>query len=488
MRNNLKKRLIELLDTVMEMVSEMKKMSSPQAAANDCVDALNAILYQLDQDGDYPKSKEQLEGARDDFIHFTNGDIVIHQSSLSLVYNKVKAAQSVMKHEVKGKLNVLFLPYKASMWDSLESIYKAASQDSDCEATVVPIPYYQLTQTEAIPTYEGHLLPPDVPVTHYSKYDLEYERPDIIFVHNIYDQYNTITRVQETYFSSNLKSFTDMLVYVPYHVSSFILPEDNKGDRSYDLLSIQNVDRVVVMNEALKNAAIKFGVPRDKILALGSPKLDAMVNTLKQKNEIPIEWQEKVKDKRVYLINTECLFFATETHLRVERLTDFLNIPRIDENSVVIWRPHPLTTSTIMKYSPSFLPYYLNLVNYIKEGDNPFYKHIIFDDSPDYFPALQLADVLVTADGSLLRSYLLTERKVLYWSNTLPKTSLVPENAFYYIFDETTPWFESVRMFAKGLDPLSENRKGLAEKIYTNADGTSGEKIYRSVKESLPNK
>lgn len=38
---------------------------------------------------------------------------------------------------------ILFLPYKASMWDSMESIYLAARKDPSCEALVMPISYFE---------------------------------------------------------------------------------------------------------------------------------------------------------------------------------------------------------------------------------------------------------------------------------------------------------------------------------------------------------
>ena len=39
------------------------------------------------------------------------------------------------------KKEIVFLPYKASMWDSLESIWQAARADAACHAVVIPIPY-----------------------------------------------------------------------------------------------------------------------------------------------------------------------------------------------------------------------------------------------------------------------------------------------------------------------------------------------------------
>lgn len=41
-----------------------------------------------------------------------------------------------------GKKEILFLPYKASMWDSLESVWQAAVDSEECEVYVVSIPYF----------------------------------------------------------------------------------------------------------------------------------------------------------------------------------------------------------------------------------------------------------------------------------------------------------------------------------------------------------
>ena len=44
--------------------------------------------------------------------------------------------------ERRFKKEMVFLPYKASMWDSLESIWRAAYEDREhCNAYVIPIPY-----------------------------------------------------------------------------------------------------------------------------------------------------------------------------------------------------------------------------------------------------------------------------------------------------------------------------------------------------------
>lgn len=66
--------------------------------------------------------------------------------SVSKIYKALRQSlyriESSVKNDIKVRQEVVFLPYKASMWDSLESIWKAADEDEDCDAYVIPIPYY----------------------------------------------------------------------------------------------------------------------------------------------------------------------------------------------------------------------------------------------------------------------------------------------------------------------------------------------------------
>ncbi len=83
-----------------------------------------------------------------------------YKQQLELIYtvleeHKTEAAKEAVKQlylrwdemssiisQINPKLEVVFMPYKASMWDSLESVWMEADADTDCEAYVVPIPYY----------------------------------------------------------------------------------------------------------------------------------------------------------------------------------------------------------------------------------------------------------------------------------------------------------------------------------------------------------
>ena len=48
-----------------------------------------------------------------------------------------------IRNLVETKVEVVFFPYKASMWDCMESVWRLLKEDSAFECHVVPIPYYE---------------------------------------------------------------------------------------------------------------------------------------------------------------------------------------------------------------------------------------------------------------------------------------------------------------------------------------------------------
>ena len=387
------------------------------------------------------------------------------------------------EQEVEGKIRIVFFPYKASMWDSLESVYLAALKDDEVDAKVVPIPYFKLSDKGDEPCYEGDLFPEGIPITHYSAYDLTVERPDIVFVHNIYDQYNTLTRVFEEYHTYNLRKHTDMLVYVPYNLASFVPPKPGSGTEmiAYGLPSVANVDKIILSGDHLADAAMKFGIPHHKLLPLGSPKVDKLVFLQRNGVSYPDGWAQLIEGCAVFLLDTHLSFFSRGAFLsQLELLIKLLNIPNYIHNSVLIWRPHPLLSAFIRQRYPWFLGYYEDLVRRMGTTE---YASVIYDDTPDYFPALIAADVYIGYGTSLGRAALVSGKPIMLLGSRLSHDSLVPAEAFYYVGEER--WVERLASLAEGDDPKTAIRKGCLRGIYNNIDGTSGQKILAAVKEAL---
>ena len=80
----------------------------------------------------------------------------------------IRAGNSIKK-DIKVYKEMVFLPYKASMWDSMESIWRAAEKDEHTVAYVIPIPYYDRNPDGSLGAmhYEGSQYPAYVPVIQY---------------------------------------------------------------------------------------------------------------------------------------------------------------------------------------------------------------------------------------------------------------------------------------------------------------------------------
>ena len=117
-------------------------------------------------------------------------------SILNQLYENLKNEPSLSRLARKKK-EIVFLPYKASMWDSLESIWKAAVDDSEhCHTYVVPITYADRNPDGTAKEWhnERDLFPSYVPTLDCETFDLEALHPDVIFIHNPYDSCNQFNR------------------------------------------------------------------------------------------------------------------------------------------------------------------------------------------------------------------------------------------------------------------------------------------------------
>ena len=483
-----KNKLLELSKSIRKMLELIPRITNFSSAWNDCEIACECISDELskEKNDSYRAIKKLLElknGIIETKIRASNAEVVCLRLKV-LADSFIEA----LENDIHTQIKVAFFPYKYSMWDSLESIYLSASMDPDCIVSVVPIPYYQFGKGNVQLLYDGDLYPDDIPITSYDSYNLEEEEPDIVFVHNIYDHFNALTRVHENFYSSNLKKYTRMLVFVPYHISTFMEPLPCEVRLAYNIPSIVNVDKVVLANNALKKAAVRDGLPEERILPLGSPKFDALFNERHSSDDYLYQFKNQFHGKKVFLINTGCMYFTMlPCSMRLVALTKLFTIPLFTKNTIVVWRPHPLTRVSIEKYTPQFLGDYDAFVEKIR-NDRSFFPEVYLDEGADYIQALKKADVLISADGSLLRSFVATGKPILYWGACMPEHSMLAAEAFYYLGDPAIHWTSQVQNLAAGIDPMKEKRKGAALNAYVNIDGTCGMKVWSAVKESLMEK
>lgn len=327
----------------------------------------------------------------------------------------IKAGNSI-GNDIKTRTAVVFLPYKASMWDSLESVWKAADADPDCDAYVIPIPYFDKNPDGSFKAehYEGDQYPDYVPITRYDEYDLEAEHPDVIYIHNPYDECNYVTSVHPHFYSRDLRNYTDKLVYIPYFVLGEIEPDDQATIDSFkhfcflpgtiysqQVIVQSEKMRQIYINEYIK-AAKEMGLNGEhtdrtflekKFLGTGSPKIDKLLNTKKEDLEIPQEWLKIIEKpdgswKKIVFYNTSVSALLQYNEKMLKKMESVFEIFKEYKDEVaLLWRPHPLIQATIESMRPQLWEEYKEIRDkYIEEGWG------IYDDTSDVDRAVVLSD------------------------------------------------------------------------------------------------
>ncbi len=318
--------------------------------------------------------------------------------------------ENSIRNEIKVRYQMVFLPYKASMWDSLESVWMAADADPDCDAYVIPIPYYDRNPDGSfgIMHYEGRQYPDYVPVMDYQTFDLESQHPDVTFIHNPYDDVNYVTSVPPEFYSGNLKKHSDLLVYIPYYSTAGGMSEAQAQCPAYN-----NADYIIIQAEKYREF-FDPALPKEKFVALGSPKFDRVIRLCKNPPEPPAGWAEKIKGKKVYFYNTSLGGMLGQTDAFLKKMRYVFDIFKGREDVCLLWRPHPLLESTFESMRKGFKPQFDALKReFIREGIG------IYDDTPDMEQTIALSDVYIGDSGTSVTSLFGVAGKPLFIMNNL---------------------------------------------------------------------
>ncbi len=316
----------------------------------------------------------------------------------------IKIENSV-KNDLAVRTEIVFFPYKASMWDSLESIYLAAKADPDCDVYCVPIPYYTLNSDRSLGEmhYEGNVRPDGTPIeypeeieiTDWHNYNFEERRPDVVYIHNPYDNYNLVTSVHPRFYSANLKKYTDCLVYVPYYMTSGGMSEGQSFIPSY-----MNMDYIVIQSPGFRKY-FDVRIPDEKFLPFGSPKADRVIRKCQNPPIPPKEWRlsdaqlEKMAGKKVYFYNTSISGLLADTENFLKKMQYVFRCFEEHDNACILWRPHPLLEETFHSMRPEYAQEFLRLKNYFVENDIG-----ILDTTADIESSIALSDAYIGDAGT----------------------------------------------------------------------------------------
>lgn len=413
----------------------------------------------------YEKSVESLEGS------------LVGESEEQMVFLLDKIKESI--DNLPLTYEFVFMPYKYSMWDSLESIFLVAKKDTCCRCRVIPIPYYEIAKnSEPRYCYEGAEFSENIDIVDYKTYDLQVEKPDVIFIHNPYDACNYVTQIDPAFFSECLINHTDMLVYVPYYVAGSY---DKSGSWFRTMAKwpgIRNAHKMIVQAKTQKDALIMAGVPKEELLLLGQPKFDKVVGLRKKDNLKSSQWAEIIKNKKVFFLNTSIEFLLGNTIGWFGVMNDIIESVLGQNEAVLLWRPHPLLEATMRSVQKEIYGKYLKLKEMLQSSER-----VIVDETKDVYEAMVLSDALISDYSSIIFQYIATKKPVyvINGHKSDKESAIVTCDYYESYLQEELPVREFIEMVMRGEDPKKEIRyKQMADSI-VNLDGTAGEKVFYEI-------
>lgn len=325
---------------------------------------------------------------------------------------------------------LVFFPYLYAMWDSMESVWKAAVDSGEFDVYVVPIPYYERKADRSLGDmhYDGAEYPLEVGAISWESYDIAQRKPDIAYVHNPYDGGNLVTSIHPDFYSDKLKEHIETLVYIPY----FSLNGGNVPEHFCTTSVVFRADKVIVQSQRTQEiyveALLEFGAQHKipmkraeltkKILPLGSPKTDVIKT--KDQFQIPDQWKKIItkedgSEKKVLFFNNTLNAVLSQNEEALDKLEDSLGYFREHTEEIAfLWRPHPLMESTLKSMRPHLLVRYQKIVEkYQKEHWG------IYDDTPDFQRAVAISHGYYGDNSSVVDVFISAKKPVMLGNNLI---------------------------------------------------------------------
>ncbi len=318
------------------------------------------------------------------------------QALLKDVLGQAKQIHKLIDEQIPNKKEIVFLPYKASMWDSMESVWRAAISDEECEVYVVPIPYFERNADGTFSKYhyEGNSFPEEVKVTYYETYDVDKHWPDAIYVHNPYDEFNHITSVDPRFYAERLRKRTEQLIYIPHYASTGGI------GRGMEACPVYYWANAIITQGENYWQYFDPEIPMERFQPLGAPQFDHVLRVCKDyeksadvdANEeealkLPDEWKARLEGKKVYLYSTSIDSMLTDTRAFLKKMEYVFQCFKGREDICLIWRPEAFMELTLDAMRSSDRQAYDDLkASFLNEQLG------IYDDTPDAAVAVAVCD------------------------------------------------------------------------------------------------
>lgn len=291
--------------------------------------------------------------------------------------------------------SIAFLPYKRSMWNSMESVYEELKA-SGVEVHCMPIPYLRMKENKK-PDYldTDFFLFGDI-AEHYE--DLDDMHIDYACIHYQYEDHNKVTNMIPEFFTKEIKKrYSCKIIFLPYGIygnqQRYSL---QPGCRDIDYAFLESEDAVNLFIIGWQTQGIDF---TGRVFSYGSPKLDVMG---KLKRKIPAEWEDIIGNSSVTLICNSLGPFLEDPFRHLTMYHQHI-CEELREGRAVIFRPHPLLRTTMRSMIPKITQDYDSFIAWAEHQVG-----VIIDESEYLERALGIADRMISDQSSVIPMWRMT--------------------------------------------------------------------------------
>lgn len=295
--------------------------------------------------------------------------------------NEVGKAITNKLIEIHGSrdFTIGFLPYKRSMWNSMESVYQECLK-SDAAACILPLPYYLMPEKKVV--CELDLFPANaLDISMLKKISFDY-----LVIHYPYDGNNKVTSMLPEYYTAQLRNY-GKVIFIPYSCTPGIFTRLHAGLANIDYAFLRSEEECEAFIAEWAAHGVDFS---GRVFGYGSPKMDAI---------------EKCSRGSATLVINSLAPYLYAPFVRIDAYRRVIT-NEIGRGRKVIFRPHPLLRQTIRSMRPDTEAEYNKFITWCESQDN-----IRIDESEDLEGALSSADYLISDPSSVLEMWMSTGRE-----------------------------------------------------------------------------
>ena len=280
--------------------------------------------------------------------------------------------------------SIAFLPYKRSMWDSMESVYEEC-WNGNASPYIIPLPYHLMGNNGQVEktVSERQLFEGAYDVTMLRAMPFDY-----VVIHYPYDGKNKVTRMLPEYYTAQLKNY-GKVVYIPYSNTSIKFLRVQPGIANVDYVFLSTEADVLLFISEWAELGVNFS---GRVFGFGSPKMDAIA---KCKHE---------KDTNTVLVVNSLGAYLNNPFMKIDQYRAVI-ITELAVGHNVIFRPHPLLRQTIRSMRPDTEHTYIEFIEWAKVVG------CYIDESEYLERELKEADMLISDPSSVVQLWATTGRE-----------------------------------------------------------------------------